>query len=106
MTHTTRLYFEAHITTRPPDVKVSEAKDMWDTFSRNAEVNGWRASRFDIDEVDHYDGAWFLSGRDQNYDLLMERMKRMGTLLQGSGFEFIRAKIENTLFDTKHGDEL
>lgn len=106
MTHTTRLYFEAHITVRPPDVKVSEAKNVWDVFSRNAELNGWRASRFDVDEVDHYDGAWFLSGREENYDFLMERTQRMSRLLIASEFEFIRAKIENTLFDTKHGDVL
>jgi len=98
----TRLYFEAHITVRPPNTK----RITWNNFRKLAELGQWKASRFDIDEVDHYDGCWFLSARDTNYESLMGRMKTQARLRSEEGFEFVRAKIEDTLFDTKHGDEL
>lgn len=100
MTHVTRLYFEAHITVRP-----FEGAD-WDEFVKTASANDCRASRFEVDEVDHYDGAWFLSARSRDYDELFALISgaKQGLVMQG--YEFIRAKIEDTLFDTKHGDEL
>lgn len=103
--HETRLYYEAHITVRPPESNGRE-NDHWEAFAAQAAQTDWKASRFDIDEVDQYDGAWFLSARDDDYRRLMSRMSAQVTLLNNSGFEFIRAKIEDTLFDTKHGDQI
>jgi hypothetical protein len=100
MSHTTRLYFEAHITVKP-----FENAD-WEKFAEQARLNDCRASRFDVDEVDHYDGAWFLSARAKDYDALLNLISGAKSALVAEGYEFIRAKIEDTLFDTKHGDVL
>lgn len=102
MANQTKLYFEAHVTVRPHKV----APELWETFVKRAEYNNMRASRFDVDEVDHYDGAWFLSARDTDYNKLFELIRGCKESLEALGYEFIRAKIEDTLFDTKHGDVL
>lgn len=101
-----RLYFEAHITVTPPDKDPHVVDMIWDQFITDAMEQGWRASRFDVDEVDHYDGAWFLSTRGQDYDAILEDIRKQKKLLVDAGYLFVRAKIEDTLFDTKHGDSL
>ena len=108
MTHIMELYFEAHITVKPPQSAVNQEveAELWEYFVKSAEEQGWKASKFDVDEVDHYDGAWFLSARSDSYEHLFRDMRYQKELLETAKYEFIRGKIENTLFDTKHGGVL
>lgn len=95
-----RLYYEAHITVQP-----FKGAD-WPSFSLTASTSDFWASRFDVDEVDHYDGAWFLSARDSDFDSMKKRIKDMLCYLEQSSHTVMRWKIEDTLLDSKHGDEL
>ncbi len=98
----TRLYYEAHITVRPPMFGTIN----WTWFSSFAERNQFKASRFDVDEVDQYDGCWFLSARDTNLQALKEKIKIANHSLIDSSFKPVRWKIEDTLLDSKYGDTL
>ena len=94
-----RLYFEAHITI-----------DASDTLSfevfKECLTPTWKVSRFDEDEVDGYDGKWFASARDTYYPSIYYLLKLSCEKLKEKGFNVIRYKIEDTLFDSKHGDDL
>lgn len=96
-----RLYYEAHVTVKGKNVD----KD-WAKFNAVAEHNGFRASRFDVDEVDHYDGAWFLSYRTKRFDEMKDAIRSCLGWLRLNGYEVIRWKIEDTVLDSKHGDTL
>lgn len=98
MTDRARLYFEAHIT-----VKAKEP-EFWRSFARDARQMDWRASKFDVDEVDHYDGAWFLSARAKSLREMKERVRNMLQLVQRNNYEVVRWKIEDTVLDSKLGD--
>jgi hypothetical protein len=92
----TRLYYEAHIT-------VAAATD----FARFADVSrhmGWRASKFDEDEVDDMSGYWFLSFRDPNLTVAKRHVHEELRFLREQGFKPVRWKIEDTVLDSKHGD--
>ena len=121
-TVTARLYYEAHITVsmpKPPEdeiaklpaIEQSSARShwlgqQWSQFSTAARMRDWKASRFDIDEVDSYDGAWFLSARDTDRAKIAERILTMIQKLDFLDYEVIRWKIEDTVVDSKHGDEV
>jgi len=95
-----RLYYEAHITTERP-----RPDQKWEDFSRAAGALGWRASRFDVDEVDHYDGAWFMSYRAPQLRVMKDSVLTMLDVLRELGFNPIRWKIEDTVLDSKNGDK-
>ncbi len=100
----TRLYYEAHITVKP-NLEIIPLHD-WHTFREWAEAHDFRASRFDVDEVDHYDGAWFLSNRSTNLEEMKDRINYAVNILTQCNYKVLRWKIEDTLLDSKYGDTL
>lgn len=93
------MKYEAHITVEPHD------EFGYDTFARLSDV-GWRASKFEHDDVDGIAGKWFLSHASDNRDAIMTEVQGMAHGLACSGFTVLRTKLEETLFDTKDGDDL
>lgn len=98
---TAKHYYELHITV--------EAGDDFEKF-RHACIRQtahiWRASRFEIDDVDNMDGKWFASYRTKEIHVAMAALRDMRETLQWTGHKILRMKIEDTLFDTNYGDEL
>lgn len=93
-----RLYYEAHIT-----VEATESFDQFLHWSRN---HGWKASRFDQDEVDAYHGMWFMSQRSKVLSKIVDDTRATVAKLEASGLKIIRWKVEDTILDSKHGDTL
>ncbi len=95
-----RLYFEAHITIEAePDI------EEFEEFKESVGPD-WKVSRFDEDEVDGYDGKWFASSKHESNEVISHMLESALFRLQKDEFIVIRAKIENTQFDTKYGDSL
>lgn len=96
-----RLYLEMHITVEPhPASKFEEFRSL-------AAGGGWAASLFDQDDVDRYHNKWFMSARETS-DEASAKVRLRNTLehLRLAGYKVIRWKIEDTLLDSKYGDEL
>lgn len=96
-----RLYCEMHITVEP-DLVLSAHEFR----ERHANDGTWRFSSFDEDDVDGIEGKWFLTARAKTQAEAMERLVDKVTRLRDDVFTVSRAKIEDTVFDTKHGDVL
>lgn len=95
-----RLYFEAHIT-------VDAKEDPSEFYAmKSALGDRFKVSRFDEDDVDGYDGKWFASARGEDLPETEAAVAAAVVCLQHNGFTVIRAKIEDTLLDTKHGDRI
>lgn len=94
-----RLYYEAHIT-----LEASEEQSFEDFKIMCGER--WKVSRFDEDEVDGYDGKWFASARHGSLETIKEIIASAANILAEHGFFVLRAKIEDTVLDTKYGDYL
>lgn len=93
-------YYEAHVTVEAgPQV-------LWDAFAGKARAMGWRASRFDEDEVDDMSGKWFLSFRHEQRLEIIHEVGRMVGVMSSLGHEVLRWKIEDTVLDSKLGDTL
>lgn len=94
-----RLYYEAHITIAPPS---RELQDRLEVF---AERHEWRVSTF----LKVTEGPWpdaFISARDKSLVSIRSRLISMRQLLEVNGYDILRVKIEDTLFDTKKGDDV
>jgi|SRR6185369_3326168 len=100
-TDTTRLYYEAHITFEPAK---SEGY-TYENFASGMRALGWRASKFEHDDVDGIAGKWFVSARDKSYSRLKGRVVGMVNGLSYCG-KVMRYKIEETMLDSKEGDTL
>lgn len=94
-----RLYFESHIT-------VEDDGGVFDTFAAWARGRDWRASRFSEDEVDDYNGKWFMSARGTDLEATKTHSKETLMGLYDAGYTVLRWKVEDTLLDSKHGDTL
>lgn len=98
------MKYEAHITVEPSDKYVHGiSMDYAEFVERNAEL-GWKASKFEHDDVDEIAGKWFLSYGHDDFRTIVNELKGMVHGLSCSGFNVLRAKLEETVFDTKHGD--
>lgn len=93
-----RLYYEAHIT-------VNEGTDFA-SFAEWQRGEGMRASRFSEDEVDDYNGKWFLSYRNEDLQTTKSVIAVMCSQLEKCGYTVLRWKIEDTVLDSKYGDAL
>lgn len=98
-----RLYYECHITIDP----VFESER--DSVKKLADVYGFRLAKLlmqkrkeDTPEQSKYDT--FMTTHSRDYDDIHYRMACMMKTLTTRGYNVRRAKIEDTLFDTKHGD--
>lgn len=95
-----RLYYEAHITIEP------KPGMAFDDFRRGFQNDLWRVSAFAEDDVDQIVGKWFITSRAKSHSHMVRMVRTMCQGLRANGFQVLRAKIEDTLLDTKHGDEL
>lgn len=95
-----RLYLELHITVE------SQEDDKFAQFQDWAITNDWRASRFSEDDVDGYNGKWFLSAREDYKSKAIENLEKTLKVLEDDNYSILRWKIEDTLLDSKYGDKL
>ena len=102
MTHTTDLYFEAHVTIDP----VLE-EDRLSALKRYAEQNDFRVAELLMRKGGQHEDDSFLTARDTNYGDLQLKVIQLVRRLRLEGFVVRRYKIENTLIDsTIEGDLL
>jgi hypothetical protein len=100
-------YYEAHITCNSARLPAGEINDLaWEVFCSVAKGGDWKPSRFDQDDVDGYHDKWFMSARDQDFNVMKERIKAILQKLYVEAFVVVRWKIEDTLLDSKLGDTL
>lgn len=96
------MKYEAHITVEP---MVAESFSYED-FAENVLRHRWRASKFDHDDVDGIAGKWFISYASDDRLTITTETRNMVRFLEAEGFTVLRWKVEETLFDSKHGDAL
>ena len=93
----TGLYYEAHIT-------VEAGLDCYWTDFTNLFPGTFKCSKFDEDQVDDYNGKWFMSARDTDLDSIILTIRMAVERLEHLGFSVLRWKIEDTVLDSKYGD--
>lgn len=95
-THTTDLYFEAHITIEPvtPTQKI--------TLGVIGRRHGFRMATFLLKKGSQAVPDDFFTGRGTDYDALLEKTLYLVDYLQSVGIKVKRYKIENTLLDVKY----
>jgi len=100
-----RLYFESHVTIEPVfDERLQRAAEIArDHRFRIADLL-MQKRKEDTPERSKHDT--FMTGRDKSLDVLDTHMRELVAHLEAEGFQVWRAKIEDTLFDTKYGDVL
>lgn len=94
-----RLYYEAHLTVEPG------AGLSFDGFREQYQSDSWRVSAFAEDDVDQIVGKWFITSRATSQRQMVSMVRDMRANLEANGLTVLRSKIEDTLLDTKHGDE-
>lgn len=94
-----RLYCEMHITVEPAVMSTQEFREL-------VAGDDWLFSAFSEDDVDGIQGKWFLTSRAPTQAQAMTMLVDKVTQLRDLGLTVNRAKIEDTVFDTKHGDIL
>lgn len=100
-----RLYFECHITIEPVfDERLSEAKEVGIRSGFHIADLLMRKRAKDTEERSKNDT--FMTARNVNYENLEARMMQCIRNLKAAGFKVWRYKIEDTLIDSKHEDEL
>lgn len=101
-----RLYYEAHITVEVPDSAWQYAEKFgYEAFCVAAEGMGWKASKFEYDDVDNIAGMWFMSAKDNVRDNLKKDVYNTLEALEGFGLTVARWKIEKAILDSKYGDQ-
>lgn len=95
---TTRLYYECHITLEPVyGIRLTILEHL--VAKRDLSV-----STFLMVKPGQQNPDAFVSLRDKSYANVLRRMCDACIALEAEGFVIKRAKIEDTLLDTKHGD--
>lgn len=95
MTHTTDLYFEAHVTTDPvPD-------DQTDLLARIARDHSFRVAALYMKKGTGLRSRLddFMTTRCTNYEAILGRCHGVVAALTNAGIPVRRWKIENTLLD-------
>lgn len=101
-----RLYFELHITVEAFGFPSTD-KDWQDSKKGMSIVLPmWRVSKFSEDEVDDYHGKWFMSARVTDPTWIKPFLANAVQFIKQGGYEVLRWKAEDTIFDSKHGDTL
>lgn len=97
----TRLYYEAHITVAP----YTQGSVLDASMQAACKKYGMRVSTFLMFHSEAQPDA-FTSIRDKNLDSIKARMSGAVKFLRMNGHTVKRFKIEDTVLDSKHGDEL
>lgn len=104
-TERARLYYECHVTIEPVfDDRLQAAEDLAKLYGFRIATLLMQKRKEDTPERSMYDT--FMTGRSNQYGPLYMRMGGLIRALQAHGFKVHRAKIEDTLFDTKYGDAI
>lgn len=100
-----RLYYECHVTIDPIfGEELNLAKIISKQWGFKVAELLMQKRKEDTPERSKYDT--FMTGHAKNYEDLCRRMTCLIGALEVEGYVIRRAKIEDTLFDTKHGDTL
>ena len=108
-------YYETHLTFDPKNAEVP-----YEDFARVAKEMGWKASKFEHDDVDGIEGMWFMSNRCDDPEKISVPDALGGTQItnlkdeilgwihgcSANGLECIRWKVERTVADSKLGHTL
>lgn len=104
-TERARLYFECHVTIEPVfDERLQAAETLARAYGFRLANLLMQKRKEDTPERSKHDT--FMTGRDKVYGDLYRRMSGLCRALRAQGFILHRAKIEDTLFDTKYGDAI
>lgn len=95
--------YEAHITVEPG---CDTVELTYEDFVARSDELGWKASKFEHDDVDGIAGKWFVSLRSNSRARIVLETQGMVHGLECSGFSVLRWKIEQTVADSKLGDTL
>ena len=102
--HTTKLYFEVHVTLDPQfDDKLSQLKALAIMF--RFRVADLVMKRSVGSEAPNQEDS-FCTYRGNDWDETVRQTTAFIAILQDADFVVRRYKIENTLIDSKMGDEL
>lgn len=96
-----RLYYECHVTIEPP--KTQQALNVLEDI---AKATGWRVSTFTMLKPGAEPPNAFISYRNQDYTKTKASVRGVINNLESAGFNVMRWKIEDTLFDSNKGDTL
>jgi hypothetical protein len=94
--------YEAHITVEP----YTGPGMTWGRFVDYLFPHRWRAGMFEHDDVDGIAGKWFMSMASDDRQTITTETRNMVRFLEADHFKVLRWKVEETLFDSKHGDQL
>ncbi len=90
--------YESHITLLKPD-STEKAKKLLDLAAKHKMKCSWITG----DPVLGV-GKWFyISGYDTDFTVLKDKVMSMSMYLKAAGFEVVREKIEQIMWDTKTG---
>lgn len=104
-TERTRLYYECHVTIDPVfDERLEEAGRLAKSYGFRIASLLMQKRKDDTPERSKYDT--FMTAHDKQFGPLMDRARQLAGALILAGFRVHRVKIEDTVFDTKHGDAL
>lgn len=99
--------YEMHLTLEPMDsADMYREKLSWEEFVKRSAELGWKASKFEHDDVDGIAGKWFLTSHADTEAGALSEIRGMAHGLSSSDFTVLRAKVEHVIFDTKAGDTL
>jgi hypothetical protein len=96
-----RLYYEAHITVEP----YMEGSKLDNSMKRACEKFHMRVSKFLMFHEGGEQPKAFTSMRDEKFQDIYDRLFLAVNYLEQYGHKVLRYKIEDTLFDSKHGDK-
>jgi cellobiose phosphorylase len=105
-----QFYYEVHLTVDPKDTETS-----YEMFAWTAADSGWKASKFEHDDVDNTVGKWFMSNRYEvssemlpSAQIYLIQQEIIGWVhgLSCNDMVVERWKIEQTLADSKLGHKL
>lgn len=94
-----RLYYEAHVNF--PHASDEQREQVAEFCSR---LPSWRLATFEMHKSRQPTG--FCTGRSKRLDDIKSEVSQMAAWLKEKDIEVLRWKIEDTLFDSNHDDEL
>jgi len=93
-----RLYYEAHVNFERNAETELAGKRIEDAFSN------WKLATFEMHKDKEPTG--FITGRHKSLYQIKRETLFVVTTLRSWGFNVLRWKIEDTVLDSKHGDQL
>lgn len=105
MEDVSKLYFECHVTIEPVfDERLQEAAELSKKYFFNVADLLMQKRHQDLPTRSKYDT--FMTGRHKSYTELKNRMVSLIKELKENGYTVWRAKIEDTIYDSKIDDTL